>query len=101
MEHKLTAIALIDGANAMTLSSLQELTLRAAVDRIIPPDDTPGAVEAGVLDYFARKLGSTVAVATSFAAVSTRASAAIRPTLAVASSWPRSPRPTGMNGRSI
>lgn len=31
-------------------------TLRAVVDRIIPPDDYPGAWEAGVGDYIARQL---------------------------------------------
>ena len=31
-------------------------TLRAALDRIIPPDDFPGAWDAGVGDYIARQL---------------------------------------------
>ena len=35
------------------LSSIQQATLRALMDRIIPPDDYPGAWEAGVGDYLA------------------------------------------------
>ncbi len=31
-------------------------TLHAAIDRIIPPDDFPGGVEAGVADYLLRQL---------------------------------------------
>lgn len=34
-----------------TLTATQETTLRAAVDRIIPPDDDPGGWAAGVGDY--------------------------------------------------
>ena len=33
---------------------MQQNTLRATVDRIIPPDAYPGGAEAGVCDYFAR-----------------------------------------------
>lgn len=34
----------------------QQATLRALLDRIIPPDDFPGGWEAGVGDYLARQL---------------------------------------------
>ena len=37
------------------LSPKQWDTLRAAIDRIIPPDDYPGGWEAGVGDYLARQ----------------------------------------------
>jgi Gluconate 2-dehydrogenase subunit 3 len=33
----------------------QQVTLRALVDRIIPPDDFPGGWDAGVGDYLARQ----------------------------------------------
>jgi hypothetical protein len=33
------------------LTETQTATLRAAVDRIIPPDDFPGGAEAGAFDY--------------------------------------------------
>ena len=39
----------------MSLTRQQQETLRAAVDRIIPPDDYPGAWLAGVGDYLARQ----------------------------------------------
>ena len=39
----------------MSLTSQQQQTLRAAVDRIIPPDDYPGAWLSGVGDYLARQ----------------------------------------------
>ena len=39
----------------MKLSTHQQHTLRAAVDRIIPPDDYPGASESGVCDYLERQ----------------------------------------------
>ena len=39
----------------MRLSTQQQQTLRAAVDRIIPPDDYPGAWESGVCDYLERQ----------------------------------------------
>jgi hypothetical protein len=39
----------------MTLTKQQQQTLRAAVDRIIPPDDYPGAWQTGVGDYLARQ----------------------------------------------
>ena len=38
------------------LTPNQQNTLRAAVDRIIPPDEYPGGADAGVCDYFARHL---------------------------------------------
>ena len=37
-----------------TLTTLQQQTLRAVVDCLIPPDDYPGAYEAGVCDYLER-----------------------------------------------
>src|SRR5712675_147290 len=39
----------------MRLTGEQQQTLRAAVDRIIPPDDYPGAWQAGVGDYLSRQ----------------------------------------------
>jgi len=39
----------------MSLTRQQQQTLRAAVDRIIPPDDHPGAWLSGVGDYLARQ----------------------------------------------
>ena len=39
----------------MRLTKEEEQILRAAVDRIIPPDDYPGAWQAGVGDYLARQ----------------------------------------------
>jgi hypothetical protein len=39
----------------MRLTGEQQQTLRAAVDRIIPPDDYPGAWQSGVGDYLARQ----------------------------------------------
>jgi hypothetical protein len=39
----------------MKLTEQQQQTLRAAVDRIIPPDDYPGAWQSGVDDYLARQ----------------------------------------------
>ena len=36
-------------------------TLHAAIDRIIPEDDYPGGVEAGVADYLLRQLGTDLA----------------------------------------
>ena len=39
----------------MRLTKQQQQTLRAAVDRIIPPDDYPGAWQSGVGDYLARQ----------------------------------------------
>lgn len=39
----------------------QQDTLRAAVDRIIPPDDDPGGWEAGVGDYLARQFAGDLA----------------------------------------
>ena len=42
----------------MALTKQQQQTLRAAVDRIIPPDDYPGAWQAGAGDYLARQFES-------------------------------------------
>src|SRR5262249_17518706 len=53
---------------ATALSPLHERILRAAVDRIIPPDDAPGASDAGVLEYLARKLGGDPVAVAGFAA---------------------------------
>jgi hypothetical protein len=39
----------------------QAATLRAALDRIIPPDDYPGAVECGVERYILRQLEDDLA----------------------------------------
>jgi hypothetical protein len=39
----------------MNLNESQQRTLRAAVNRIIPADDYPGAWKAGVGDYLARQ----------------------------------------------
>ena len=39
----------------------QTATLRAALDRIIPPDDFPGGWEAGVGDYLRRQLSGDLA----------------------------------------
>lgn len=39
----------------MKLTEHQRQTLRAAVDRIIPPDDYAGAWQSGVCDYLARQ----------------------------------------------
>lgn len=39
------------------LSDLQRRTLAAAAERILPSDDGPGAVEAGVAEYVAAALG--------------------------------------------
>lgn len=48
------------------LSPQQMTTLRAAIDRIIPPDDYPGGWDAGVGDYllrqFARDLASLLPI---------------------------------------
>jgi len=42
-------------------NALQSQTLHAAIDRIIPEDDFPGGVEAGVADYLLRQLGRDLA----------------------------------------
>jgi hypothetical protein len=44
------------------LTELQQQTLRAAVDRIIPPDDYPGGWDAGVGDYLARQFEGDLAL---------------------------------------
>ena len=41
----------------MKLTEEQQQTLRAAVDRIIPADEYPGAWKAGVGDYLAQQFG--------------------------------------------
>jgi hypothetical protein len=40
--------------SAVRLSTQQQQTLRAVVDRVIPADDYPGAWESGVCDYLER-----------------------------------------------
>lgn len=42
-------------------NDLQLQTLHAAIDRIIPEDDFPGGVEAGVADYLLGQLGRDLA----------------------------------------
>jgi hypothetical protein len=44
------------------LTEIQQQTLRAAVDRIIPPDDYPGAWDAGIGDYLARQFEGDLAL---------------------------------------
>jgi len=44
------------------LTELQQQTLREAVDRIIPPDDYPGAWDAGIGDYLARQFEGDLAL---------------------------------------
>ena len=39
----------------MKLTQDLQRTLQAAVDRIVPPDEYPGALESGVLDYLLRQ----------------------------------------------
>ena len=39
----------------MKLTEKQQKTLRAAIDRIVPPDDYAGAWDAGVADYLSRQ----------------------------------------------
>ena len=41
----------------LLLTPNQTAALRAAVDRILPPDEFPGGWEAGVGDYLLRQLG--------------------------------------------
>ena len=43
------------------MTDLQQQTLHAVVDRIIPPDDFPGAWDAGVGDYLARQFAGDLA----------------------------------------
>jgi hypothetical protein len=45
----------------MLLNDTQLATLHAALDRIIPPDDYPGAWEAGVGEYILRQLAGDLA----------------------------------------
>lgn len=47
--------------SALNLTEVQQRTLRATIDRIIPPDDFAGAWEAGVGEYLARQLESDLA----------------------------------------
>jgi hypothetical protein len=43
------------------LNDTQIATLRAAVDRLIPPDDFPGGIEAGAADYILLQLSRDLA----------------------------------------
>lgn len=43
------------------VTTLQLQTLRAAVDCLIPPDDFPGAYDAGVCDYLSRLFDTDLA----------------------------------------
>ncbi|MBA2705232.1 MAG: gluconate 2-dehydrogenase subunit 3 family protein [Blastocatellia bacterium] len=43
------------------MTDLQQQTLRAVVNRIIPPDDYPGAWDAGVGDYLTRQFEADLA----------------------------------------
>jgi hypothetical protein len=43
------------------LNEPQTATLRAAVDRLIPPDESPGGVEAGAADYILGQLSRDLA----------------------------------------
>lgn len=45
----------------MIFSEIQQKTLQAVLDRIIPSDDYPGAWEAGVGDYLARQFEGDLA----------------------------------------
>jgi hypothetical protein len=47
---------IVEELSSLMLSPTQQTTLHALMDRIIPPDDYPGAWEAGVGDYMARLL---------------------------------------------
>ena len=43
------------------MTELQQQTLQAVLDRVIPPDDFPGAWEAGVGNYLARQFEGDLA----------------------------------------
>ena len=45
----------------LPLTEIQQQTLHAAVDRIIPPDDYPGAWDAGIGDYLERQFEGDLA----------------------------------------
>jgi Gluconate 2-dehydrogenase subunit 3 len=45
----------------MLLTATQRATLDALADCLIPPDDDPGAVEAGVVEYLLRQLSGDLA----------------------------------------
>jgi hypothetical protein len=47
-----------DPASPGWLSAQERRVLAAACDRLIPPDDTPGAAEAGAVDYIDGLLGA-------------------------------------------
>ena len=48
-------------ASMLPLTPRQTSILRAAIDRIIPPDDFPGGWDAGVGDYLARQFDHDIA----------------------------------------
>jgi hypothetical protein len=43
------------------LTEQQAATLRAAIDRVVPPDEDPGGVEAGAYDYLVGQLSRDLA----------------------------------------
>ena len=45
-------------AGAQLFTARQRATIEAATARIIPTDHDPGALEAGVIEYIERLLGS-------------------------------------------
>jgi gluconate 2-dehydrogenase gamma chain len=47
--------------SALKLTEVQQRTLRAAIDRIIPPDDFAGAWDAGVGEYLSRQFSRDLA----------------------------------------
>ena len=47
--------------SALNLTGVQQQTLRAVIDRIIPPDDFAGAWDTGVGEYLARQFESDLA----------------------------------------
>ena len=53
-----TAVACGEGSRWRALTDEEARTLAAACDPIIPPDDVPGAVDAGVVDFIDRQLAT-------------------------------------------
>lgn len=52
------AVACGSGGRWRALSDAEARTLAAACDRIVPPDDAPGAAEAGVVEFIDRQLAT-------------------------------------------
>ena len=48
------------------MTTLQQQTLRAVVDCLIPPDEFPGAYDAGVCDYLSRLFDTDLATQLEF-----------------------------------